>query len=638
MSSSLFPRLFSPGKIGRLVLQNRIVMAPMVTCLATEDGRVSEAMLDYYLERARGGVGLVVLEATYPCSKGHPGRLLLTDDSFIPGLRNLASAIRECGPRVILQLNPSRGRYDDVDPVSASGVPWPSGRPARSLAKEEIVQLVRDFGEGARRTMEAGFDGVQVHGAQGYLVYDFLSPLANKRGDGYGGDFEGRVRFPLELVRAAREKTAPDYPIIFRYPGDDFLPGGWGVEEAKLFAQRLEAEGVAAVDITAGIHLTPLRVVPPMCLPPACNAELAHEIKKAVSIPTIAVGRIHDPVIAEEVLARGQADFVDMGRALLADPELPNKAYRGELGEIRKCIGCNQACHRVLTKRAAVACSVNAAVAREHDFPLKPAARPKRVMVVGGGPSGMEAARVAALRGHRVILHESQNRLGGNLIPASSASFKRDIRYLVDYFSVQLVRLGVRVELGSRVTPEVVNGSDAEVVVVATGAAFYVPPLEGIDKPVVRMAGEVLSGNVATGPAVIVVGGGMMACETAALLAQQGKRVKLVTPRRLDGLARDMSSRIRAWLFAELWPKLGIELVSGRPQAITDDGLLVDKADGRELVPADSVIFAASLKARRQLLHALEDNRRQVLSIGDCVRPADIEHAVSDGFMAGHRI
>jgi 2,4-dienoyl-CoA reductase-like NADH-dependent reductase (Old Yellow Enzyme family) len=322
-----FRKLFQPGRIGSLEVKNRIIFPPMITLYVTPEGGVTERLIDHYVERARGGAGLVVIESSYPRPSGYPGRIYLNNDKLIPDLRRLVEAVHREGAKVICEINPHRGRADEYDPASASVVPHPfTGVIPRQLTVTDIKKLEEAFGEGVRRAKEAGYDGIMIHGGTGYLISEFLSPRTNKRTDEYGGDIRGRARFALELVKVTREVAGSDYPVIFRLTADERVEGGFGVKDAVSFCKMLQEERVDAVDITAGCQEMPEWVVPPMYWTPGCNADLARVIKRELSIPVSVAGKINDPYVAEEILRKGKADFLDMGRTLIADPYLPRKA------------------------------------------------------------------------------------------------------------------------------------------------------------------------------------------------------------------------------------------------------------------------------------------------------------------------
>ena len=465
----LFAKLFEPGKIGTLQVKNRIIMPPMLTRYVSKDGHISEQMLNYYGERSRGGCALVFVESSYPCSGGYPGRIYLGNDEVISDLRGLVGAIHAGGARAGIEINPHRGRVDEIDPASASEAVNPkTGVKARALDIADIEKLVEDFAEGARRAREAGFDCIMIHGASGYLVSEFLSPKTNKRIDEYGGDIEKRARFALGLVAAVRKKTDPDYPIVFRLTADEKVEGGFGIEDAITVSKLLEEAGVDAIDIVSGTSETNYWIVPNMYMPHGCNADLSQAVKKAVNIPVSVAGNINDPFVAEKILGEEKADFVDLGRALIADPQFPKKVRDGKLDDIRKCLRCVRCKESILKPPVGpMVCTVNPAVGREKEFEssLGPAPKRKKVLVIGGGPGGMEAAIIASLRGHDVTLWEEGNRLGGQLNIAAIPPHKEEFNSFTERLSLQLGKLKVTVELERKATGKMVSEFSPDAVI-----------------------------------------------------------------------------------------------------------------------------------------------------------------------------
>jgi 2,4-dienoyl-CoA reductase-like NADH-dependent reductase (Old Yellow Enzyme family)/thioredoxin reductase len=629
-------RLFEPINIGPVHLKNRVIMAPCVTFFA-KDGYVTDKMINFYRERARGGVSLIIIEATYPCFSGRPRRLFLYKDAFVAGLSKLVETIHSEGARAALQLNPSAGKAEEESPVYVS-LPKNPLAGAKELSEEDIERIVQEFGEGCRRASEANFDAVQIHGASGYLVYQFLSPLTNRRKDLYGGTFENRSKFGLKLAREARKRVGGEMALLFRLCSDDYMPGGFGLSEAECFAKLLEKAGVDSVDVTTGATETSEYLRPGMQFSHGTNVENAKAIRRMVGIPVSVAGSINDPFTAEEILKSEKADVIALGRPLIADPFFVQKAADGRASEICKCILCNQGCTEYpLIKKTSLMCTVNPEVGREDGSSSPKASRHREVVIIGGGPAGMVAAITAAKRGHRVTLVEKTSQLGGNLLAASGVFFKNEIEELKKYLVNEIARNAIRIELGIEADGSVLRKFLPEVLILATGTEPAMPMIRGIDGRNVSSVEGVLSGRCDTGAKVIVVGGGMMGCEAAVFLRDRGKEVVLVDIHGLDKLGLGMESRLRHWFLLTLWPKLKIPFYPyTKVKEVNDGGLIVrdQKWGGRlHLIEGDSIVFGLGLKAHVKPNSLLDSGvAKEIHRIGDCVRPRSILEAINEGY------
>jgi 2,4-dienoyl-CoA reductase-like NADH-dependent reductase (Old Yellow Enzyme family)/thioredoxin reductase len=649
-STRQFPKLFEPTHIGKMGIKNRIVMPPMGTNMGTPDGHVTEEVVCYYRERARGGVGLIVVETTCvdaPVGKTTAFQLAIDDDKFIPGLSRLAETIHQHDVRAVLQLQHggrgAKSKITGIQPVAPSPIPMPygtqvgyEGEMPRELAVAEINELVRKFARAARRARKAGFDGVEIHSTGYYLVAQFLSSTANARQDEYGGNLRNRARFLIEIIRAVREAVGKDYPLLCKISAMELGPGaGLTVEEAQQIARMAEESGADALEIAAMLWGIIPRLPPPTSEASGGLLPFMDGLKKAVRIPLIAAGRI-TPELGEKALQEGQADFIAMGKALIADPELPMKAAAGRAGEIRPCIGCLRCIDNQTVKGKGIMCSVNAAVGRERETQAKPPERLKKVLVVGGGPAGLEAARVAALRGHQVTLYEKQVKLGGQLLEAIVPPHKDNMKPFVEYLTGQMTKRGVEVKLGVEATDQLISEANPDVVVLAAGVVTTVPPILGIGSASVVTAKEVLNG-AKVGNTAVVIGGGLVGCETAEFLAVQKKKVTIVEM--LDEVAGVMPLALRKMLLARMAYMKVIVLTGVKCQEFTERGLLITNREGEETtIAADTVVIATGGKPNKALLEDIRSAVPAAYSAGDCVEPRGIAEAMADGHRIGLEI
>ncbi|MEM2179159.1 MAG: FAD-dependent oxidoreductase, partial [Candidatus Methanomethylicaceae archaeon] len=517
-------KIFEPINIGSLEIKNRIVMPPMSTNFANEDGSVSERQIRYYEARAIGGVGLIIVEATCiesSIGKLNPIQLCIDNDKFIAGLNELAEAITRYGARAAIQLHHAGRRArvtNGKQPVSASdGLSTPIGLKTRALTLKEIEELIELFAKAAERAKIAGFEAIELHGAHGYLIGQFLSPLTNRRTDKYGGDINGRARFAIEIVRRIKEKLGENFPLIFRISGDEYINGGLDIEETKIISKLLEKEGVNALHISAGAYETRHWTSAPMCIPRGHLVYLAEKIKQIVNIPVITVGRINDLYLAEDIIKNKKADLVSMGRALIADPEIINKTLNGKIENIRRCIACNRCLSR-LDEKLHISCTVNPIAGKEYKIRVKKASKPKKVLIIGGGPAGMEAARIAAIRGHEVILYEEKDKLGGQLILATIPPHKEEMKSILEYYTQELSKLEIEIKIGRKATLKDIEKISPEIIILATGAKPIIPSIPGIKNKNVITAWDVLLNTTKVGDNVVIIGGGMVGCETAEYL------------------------------------------------------------------------------------------------------------------------
>ena len=676
-------KLFTPIRIGGLELPNRLVMSPMTTDYAGDDLLPSPRLLDYLEERARGGVGLITLEA---CSIDRRHREVLhsmhfSDDAVIAGHRALTDRVHAAGARVQPQLvhpgpDSMSPLLDGNESLGPSVIPsYLTGHPCRELRVDEIQGIVQQYGEAARRIRDAGYDGLELHAAHGYMLLgSFLSPLRNRRNDEYGGrKLESRIRIVVEVLRSIQAHAGDDFPITLRVSGYERAPGGRSIQDTQRMAPLLVEAGVAAFHVSGGsIDRYVSQIVTGSHYADAHNLAAAVAVKQVVDVPVMTVGRIHDPILAEQILERGQADLVVMGRPLLADPELPSKAREGRLAEIRRCISCQHCIDSM--ERLQMGCAVNGRSGREGELSFARAKRAKRVVVVGGGPAGLEAARVAALRGYKVTLYERANALGGALVPA--ATVHPENQPLLDFLLREVSRGGVDVRLGYEATAAGIARLGADAVMVATGGRLVTPRLPGDELPHVwsgALLRQMLSGSLPAseshrlaawqraglralgsrlerwgtpsrvrsvsrvwlplGRRVAIVGADLAAVELAEFLAARGRAVQLLEAG--EKIAPEVGGKRRTEHMDRL-DRLGVSVNTGvECQEISRDGVMVGVgAHEPRLVEADSVILAGEVVADTRFFDAIRESTPEAHAIGDCTGLGLIAKATAEAVRA----
>lgn len=635
----------NPIRINTLLIKNRIVFPAMCTKYAAPDGGVTERMLRYYEERAKGGAGLVTIEATSvdPTGNSFSRGLSIADDARLPGLTDLARRVKRHGARISIQLQ--HGGRAALPQFSGHAVPLVSAIPGVTpydnsviLSEEEIARLVECWGKAAIRAREAGFDAVEIHGAHGYLINQFMSPLTNLREDAYGGSFENRMRFPLEVLRAVRKQVGPDFPILFRYSMEEFMPGGIDMEQAVRIAKVMADNGVDMLNVSIGIGESVEYIIPPASVPDGWNADRAAAIKRAVGsrIPVAVVGRICNRKAAENIIASGKADLVAMGRALLADPFLPAKLAEGRDDEILTCIGCNEGCTGMLNECRPISCALNPRTGYEDDYPMTQADAPKAVVVIGGGPAGCEAALTAAQRGHKVVLFEATSTLGGLANIAALPPGKGVFATLGTYFSTMLPRAGVDVRLNTKADADAVRALHPDHVIVATGGTPIVPRFCA-GSPVV-LAQDILTGAAQAGSRVLVIGGGLVGSETAEFLADKGREVTVVELR--DGIALDMEYKTRQMLMPKLAALGVVCLTETEVLEIGCNGNIKVKTPylEKELSGFDTVVVALGYRPDAALCADLAAADIDFVQVGDCKKVGKIINGVWEAFQLAYRI
>jgi 2,4-dienoyl-CoA reductase-like NADH-dependent reductase (Old Yellow Enzyme family)/thioredoxin reductase len=638
-----FPHLFNPIEIGGVEVKNRVLMTGMSGHMAPPDGSVTEREVAFYERRARGGAGYLVVGAAYVHPSGRFGadQLGIYSDELIPNLRQLAQAIRRHDAIASIQLHHAGRQTNSLvtgQPIiapSALACPVKQETP-HALSLGEIDEVVEWFGQGARRAMEAGFNAIEIHGAHGYLPAQFLSPRSNQRTDDYGGSLANRARFILRLVERVRREVGAGIPLSVKISGHEFADNGLTPVETPQIAALLEGAGADLVAISAGVapyYMT----VPNMALPRGCYTELARAAKAHCRIPISTVGRISTPELAEAILARGDADVISMGRPLIADPDLPLKAYQGRSDDICICIGCNKGCHDPTRKDRATACLLNPEAGFELEIQITPAAQRRQVLVIGGGPAGLEAARVAALRGHQVRVYEREPYWGGRLYLGTLAPEKAEYAVGIDYLVNQCRKLGVELVSGVAVTSELVRELAPDAVIVATGADPLQPTIPGIDLPHVVSADVLLQGRANVGRRVLVIGGGAVGTEVAHMLAEQGREVTVVEHKAAWGHGMPPDAR---WHIARAIESLPVRFIANAAVTAIGSGTVeVQRAGATEqLSGIENVVVAVGARSSRELISAVQGLAPVVVIVGDAVQPRSALEAIAEGARAAREL
>lgn len=635
--------LFSPFTVKGCRLSNRIVMPGLASFLIGSDGAIDERTVEHYRRRASGGPAMVIVEACAVSPEGivSPHQARIYDDRFIEGLSRIAGAMKSEGAVPAVQIHHG-GRQTSAKvigqrPLAPSPLPCPSIRgEVEPLTCEGIQDLVRKFGDAAERAVQAGFELIEVHGAHGYLINQFLSRFSNIRQDRYGGDVEGRSRFAVEIVREIRGRLGEDFPLSFKISAREFVQNGLDVPESIEILKFLAATGIDIVQVSAGNDATPEWICQPMFMDKACLADAAAEVRRHLRVPVMAVGRINDPAVADDIIASGKADLVCMGRGLLADPELPRKAREGRYDEIRKCIACNT-CMEAIFRKGRVECLVNPALGRENEMAIQEAETRKKIMVIGAGPGGLNLSWVAAKRGHEVHLYEKNEKIGGQLLLGSVSRYKAELRELIRFQETQIRKYGVHCHMPREATLDTVHSLCPDVVVLATGASPRMPEIEGIGRAFVFPFTAALDGGLQAGVKTVVLGGGPTGCEVALHLAEGGCPVTIVEV--LPVVGAKLETMTRKVLLQKLRER-GVEILTGlSASCIDENGVTLCGEDGRTAyVPAGQVVVAIGTAPETALGHAISQSGFEVHHIGDCLEPRSAKNALFESAVLARRL
>jgi 2,4-dienoyl-CoA reductase-like NADH-dependent reductase (Old Yellow Enzyme family)/thioredoxin reductase len=640
---STLNHLFAPITIKTMELKNRAVMPPMGTNLGNPDGTVSKETIAYLRRRARGGPGLIITEITavHPDGMVSPHQLGAYDDCFIPGLKQLVSLAHEAGCKIAMQIHHAgRESFFLLNQGKAMG---PSAIPSivfkgtpREMTIDDINEAIAAFGAAARRAREAGFDAVEIHCAHGYLLTQFLSVLSNQRTDEYGGKtIKERSRLVIEVISAVRKTVGPDYPVSLRISAEESIKGGYTADDMQTILPDFVAAGADIIHASFGTHGSPAGITQaPPEYKPGFNVWLARKVKDVVAVPVIAVGRFTDCVLADEVIGKGDTDLVAFGRQFLADPDFLVKSREGRAADIRRCIACNQGCiEREILGEGNIRCSINPETGQETIYPEGPAAKPRSIWVVGAGPAGLTAAFEAARLGHFVTLFEKEKELGGQIRYARIPPHKELYGEWIDWLIKQVKGAGIQIKQGTEVTADMLRQEKPEYVILATGGEKIIPKIAGIDCPHICDAWQLLSGAVAPGKHVLVIGGGLIGMETADFLGSRGSEVTLVEIMKRSPVLKITSHGYM--LHKRLRDYNCRMLFNTAVKTIEADKVTIETEDKEALLaPIDQVLVAVGLKAKDNLKAILEEYSIPHAVVGDASQARRIIEATEEGARA----
>lgn len=631
----------TPLQLGPVTTKNRFIVSAMVMNCCNEDGTATEKFIAYHEEKAKGGWGLIVTEdyAVDPTGRTYQYVPGLWADYQIPSHKQLTDRVHAAGGKIIAQIYHGGRQTEEWITGCQVWAPSPIPCPVKKalpheMTTEEVDEMIEKFGDAALRAKKAGFDGVQIHGAHGYLVCEFASAYSNKRTDKYGGNLINRMRFPVEIVKNIRKKCGDDFLIDYKISGEECTEGGTNIEDTKAMAIMLEEAGINSLNVSVAVYETWYMQVPPSVMGHGWLTHYAEEIKKVVDIPVTTVGRINDPLVAESIIRSGKADACYMGRASLADPHMPEKALCGHFEDIITCIACLQGCTEKIDTGFHGGCTLNPRTVMEDEIQITPAEKKKNIYVAGGGPSGAEAAIVLAQRGHNVIVFEKSDHLGGMYKTASVPPWKGEISAFVVWQRTQLEKLGVTIRYNTELTPEIVAADKPDTVVVATGSHPFVPPFPGKDQDFVVSAIDLLEGRLQVNGSAAVIGGGLVGGETANFLATHENPVTIIEM--LPEIVAEEPGNMKRFLLKS-FEEHSVEIhESTAVQTINEDHTITVKCgdETSDLGPFDYVVTAVGMRANTELKDTLEDLVDEVVYVGDALKPGNALDAIKEGYMA----
>lgn len=639
----MFESLFKSVKINKMELENRLIVSPMVTCFAKEDGKVTEQYVEYVREKAKGGWGMIINEAHAAIESGKAFDKFfgLYSDDQIEGQKELVAAAHEQGVKIAVQLVHAgrQSLYTGAPLVAPSPIADPTSPiTPNELTLEEIKEIIESFGDAALRAKKAGYDAVEIHGAHGYLIQEFTSQYSNKRTDEYGGDLLGRAKFSLDIIHNIRSKVGEDYPLIYRMSTDEYLPNGEGLKlpDSLALATMYEEAGIDALHSSIGNYTTIHYMLPPAAVKHGESQNLSEELKKVVSIPVINVGRYNDPYIANAAIKAGRCDMVTMGRQSLADPLFPKKAKAGKISDIRHCIGCQIGCVENLYKCSPIHCIVNPRVGYEYQFPTKKSGAKKKVVVIGGGVGGMQAAITAAEQGHDVTLYEKENKLGGQWNLAAMPPYKQELATLVTYQKGQLEKNQVIIHLNSELKAEDILALKPDHVVLATGATPIMSTIKGIDSTNVVTSTDILTGRKSVKGNAAVIGGGEVGTETAAFIASTNRKASVFEM--TSELCMKTEGSVKLFLFEYLTDKGVDTYTNAKVLELKDDSVIIER-DGQteEISGFTDIVIAVGGKSYNPLEEELK-GKVELSVIGDAKSARQGINAVHEGYEVGYNI